>query len=53
MTNTEMELIVERVEEIQDIMRMATRENRWDIVDQMIDELDEINERLEYKGYLC
>lgn len=46
-------LLYERTLEIQEIIRLAFRENRLDIVDDMIDELADIDDRLEYKGYLC
>ena len=45
--------LVERVEEINEIIRLAYRENRLDIVDDMIDELSDIEARLAYTGYLC
>jgi len=53
MTEQEMEAICKRVEEINEIIRLAYRENRIDIVEQMIDEIKELESRLNHKGYLC
>jgi len=45
--------IVERVEEINEIIKLSYKENRLDVVDTLIDELKDIEARLNYKGYLC
>lgn len=42
-----------RVDEINEIIRLAYRENRLDIVDQMLEELDEIEQVLVGSGYEC
>lgn len=45
--------LAERLDQIQEIIRAAYKTNNLDLVDDMIDELKAIEERIKYQGYLC